>query len=584
MKVLNWIREHDKFGIEIKLKYNKEDTHKTLIGGFLSILVMILTLCAAYLLLSVIYSKSDVDVSTSREYRPLPQMRNIIDLGYTFKFSMFKDGQLIPAVNLRKYITIKGRIMNRRYDPIRNVMSIFPSFEFNYTLCSMVQNTIQKKYIERISDPLAEQNVQMMQVCPDIKDSDIPKFVIGGIVDSSPNFTSVNLYVYPCISEPGVVCVPESEMTQMVSPVRIPRYTFNASNVTDPVTELDSYDQVLLDLQRTSYVNYTLQQEFIQDVSQFDYFATKDKAEYLEIEERRLDLTLRTPPTGVCPPNPSAPLGIGCQPLLVVTFNIGGVVYTRQRSFGKVLNTLGEVGGVSEVITICIGFIFMLYKCCHLSEDKIVRQGLYPDEEYEELLEFNKRYETGFDDKKFTKEVIGEAIEDNQDGFEIFRSTQKVKIMDAALMEEHLKVLMPLVLFRMKAKEVKLEKERKKKGCQIKVQGEKQKKRMTMEEAYEKLKNGEHDGSEISKKISKMFMEVLGEGIEGESEEPASKTKKKTGLFAFGSIDPNRPRKLEEDSKVFLNVHSRPLTENGEQGQQRTTMLSGRKIGLFNKI
>ena len=270
MKVLNWIRGQDQFGIEIKLKYNKEDTHKTLIGGFLSILVMILTLCAAYLLLSVIYSKSDVDVSTSREFRPEPQLRNIIDKGYTFKISMIKGGQLIPAVNLRRLITVKGRVMNRTFDPINNLMRIFPSFEFNYTLCSLAQNTIQKKYYERINDPFAERNTNMMQICPDIKDSDIPKFKIGGISDSSPNISSVALYVYPCIPEPGITCLPASEMVDMVSPIRVPRFTFNASNVTDPVTEIDSFDQILLDLRRTTILNYTLQQEFIQDQSQFD--------------------------------------------------------------------------------------------------------------------------------------------------------------------------------------------------------------------------------------------------------------------------------------------------------------------------
>ena len=267
---------------------------------------------------------------------------------------------------------------------------------------------------------------------------------------------------------------------------------------------------------------------------------------------------------------------------MIATFSIGGVVYTRQRSFGKVLNTLGEVGGVSEIITISIGFIFILYKCCHLSEDKIVRQGVYPDEEYEELLDFNKRYETGFDDKKFTKEVIDESIEDNQDGFEIFRSTQKVKIMDAALLEEHQRILLPVVLFRMKAKEVKEEKERKKKGCKNKVQNEdtKEKKKMTMKEAFEKLKNGECDGTEVSMKINKLFMEVLGEGVEGVIQAPV-KAKKKTDLLAFGTInpDPNETKKPEEESKIFLNVHSRSHPDKLDHGKQRTA-LSGRKLDV----
>ena len=54
MKLIEFIKSLDQFGLEIKLKFNNDDTQKSLIGGLLSLMVIILTTVAAYIMISAV--------------------------------------------------------------------------------------------------------------------------------------------------------------------------------------------------------------------------------------------------------------------------------------------------------------------------------------------------------------------------------------------------------------------------------------------------------------------------------------------------------------------------------------------------
>ena len=107
--------------------------------------------------------------------------------------------------------------------------------------------------------------------------------------------------------------------------------------------------------------------------------------------------------------------------MLVVTYQIGGAVYHRKRSFGKVLNTFGEVGGIFEVTMVVFGVIFLCLKCFAKSEKQIIKEGVIDDDEVVNMLKFYKRYETGFEGKNFKERVIDEVIDESQDGFRVFK-------------------------------------------------------------------------------------------------------------------------------------------------------------------
>ena len=301
MKIVESIKSIDQFGLEIKLKFNKKDKQKSFIGGLLSLIIMILIATAAYSLITTVLFKKTVEVSASREFRKEPQKVNIVENNYTFQFSLIKAGKVLRVEDALKYVTIKGAILKRTYSEATNDIVLSKDFSFDFRPCKEIKNSIMDDYFGRHLDSSAESKANTFQICPDLRDSDIAKFEIGGHPSFADNYKVVLVHVYPCVSGLGRHCAPESEITDLVTPMRIPRFTFEPENVKTPVSEVDVFDQIPLALRRVTIFNFTLQQEFIEDESIFSFMGAKEKAHFLEIEVR-----LSTAPSGT-PRTPTAP-------------------------------------------------------------------------------------------------------------------------------------------------------------------------------------------------------------------------------------------------------------------------------------
>ena len=436
-------------------------------------------------------------------------MINIINKGYTFQFAIIKNGHGHPIDETIKHITVKGTIYKREYDRLTSGISLSTPFVFDYVPCRDVKNSFMRDYIKRHLDPFAELKITQFQLCPNLTDADIPKFVIGGNPGFADGFSVVLLHVYPCIVSSNRECIAESELEGLVNPMRIPRYTFEPENAANPIKELDLFDQIPLSLRRTSFFNYTLQRELIEDESMYSFRPVNVKAELLEVEHKYFDAKQRVPSAQPCSVSPNTGIfGVSCEPLLSITFQIGGTVIHRKRNFGKILNTFGEVGGIFEVIMLVFALIFMCFKCYVKGEKQIIKEGVYEKGELEGLLDFNRRYETGFEDMKLSQEIVNEIIEESQDGFRMFKEAQKIRLLDEVIFEDYHKALLPLVIFRLKAQ--KRQKKPEKNSKRLK-RAKDRKKKFTLEEAMKKLKSRNPEKTELTSQLDRYFLKVLEE-------------------------------------------------------------------------
>ena len=506
MKIKELIKSLDLFGLEVKLKFNNDDTQKSLVGGILSLMVLLLTSVAAYTLISAILFKKSVEVSTSTEYRNEAQKVNILDRGYTFQFSLIKARGVQPVDVTMKHITVKGAIYKRNYDRESSGISLSTPFLFDYVPCRDVKNSIKVKYLKRHIEPLAESKMNALQICPNLDDTDISQFVVGGNSGFADDFAVVLLHVYPCVGGPNKECVDESELEGIVSPIRIPRFTFEPEDVANPIKEVDMFDQIPLALGRLSFFNFTLRQELIEDESVYNFRPMNVKAELLEVDHKHFDAKPRTLSASPCSISPNTGIfGVSCEPLLSITFQIGGTVIHRKRNFGKILNTFGEVGGIFEVIMLVFALIFICFKCYVKGEKQIIKEGVYEEGELEKLLDFNRRYETGFEDMKLNQEIVNELLKENQDGFLMFKEVQKIKVLNEAIFEDYHKALLPLLIFRLKAKEKQKKKQKENRPKTVKNQ----KIKLTLDEAIKKLKRINPEKSEMTSQLDKYFLKIL---------------------------------------------------------------------------
>ena len=111
----------------------------------------------------------------------------------------------------------------------------------------------------------------------------------------------------------------------------------------------------------------------------------------------------------------------------------------------------------------------------------------------------------------------------------------------------------------MKAKELKKDKEKIKSTNKVGASG-KPIKKLSMEEAYERLRNGECDGSDVSRKINKLFMEVLADGEEEKAgnQSPILKNDQQQPHFTPSSLFGKRNKQPRHHT---LHNQSEPLIQ-----------------------
>lgn len=171
----------------------------------------------------------------------------------------------------------------------------------------------------------------------------------------------------------------------------------------------------------------------------------------------------------ILPEGTKGDLGIDCSPLMIFQWNSGGRKTVIKRKYKKVLDTVGELGGLFEAMLSTAATCYIIYTCTRM--DKYVQKKLTKGYDAKEAVKYStlnpKLSEK--DRLKKTQKALEELQTQRQDGLNMFKSLNHMSVIEKAVFKTYHKVLIPLALVNYNAKMI----EKKEKGLLRSTEGAK---------------------------------------------------------------------------------------------------------------
>lgn len=328
----NFLKACDFIGVSVKLKYEKGNNYKSLLGGVLSIAIMCISLAASISFGWTMIFKTNFTVSLSKSR----ETQAFVNLTNNFPFMVGisrRGGVIIPE--LQKYANISFITYNLERvngTPVKTIKYLnsrnCQSEDFN----NMTDNFISVSYSSNMTYFSCLQQNQEMSIYGNI---------------GSSNFTFVNILVDKCINGTGIVCMPNAKIDELFTNLFISIFFrdsyFENINYTHP--EQYYANQFAIPISNTVYKRQYLYLKNINFISDYGLiFEDKQQVNTYQLESMNSELYFTK--DAAFTPNTIMELSI-------TTKNIKDVYY---RSYYKLQNLAADLGGVLKIVLLLFSF------------------------------------------------------------------------------------------------------------------------------------------------------------------------------------------------------------------------------------
>ena len=604
----------DMIGSELKFKYRSQERFKTGLGGCLTLLIIIAVLAALLSTIQSLILSPQPEVSISTKYSKKAPKIDLFDEEISLGLAMSDPLKGVRNHSLStKYITVKAYMESLSTDlrtgaPIRTKTVDIP-----YKPCSEIR---QKKLLKPfLQDKLTKQLSLMFGLCPEVAGIEESYFIQNKIQD--PPMYSLNIFIYPCSLEKKEDCASLEEIARTNLYFTTLIKAFDPNNHTHPVTTLPEFDGILrLNPQSRKIMSNMVKFNEIWD-DHLDFFDADLRLRYADYQLRLKDEAMRDPDQIHCTKEMIERNDFSCLPYVHFSFQSSGETTIIRRTYIKFFSSLGEVGGTAEILILLSVLLYSWYnrffmnkflkrelfgkeqrdqeKLVNIFEDGMQQDSAdLPDSELGRPRRKNsllggfgdshrvqlprkapnmRRSHQRRDRKKKEEQVmtfIEKNIQKNQDGVELYKKLNRLEILEKILLEEHDKVLVPLVLLntlKPSPSEEILSKKKKtnKIGSQRIMDARRSQtnllenvktpksKEMSIQEAYQSLKQYQPD-SEIKLLIRDFMVKNLPPGIKMHQNQLYPATQKISQQARLKRAAPEKPkiksRPKEPDSSL----------------------------------
>ena len=469
------IKNLDIMGEKFKFGYTKEAAkYQTKFGGCITILVTGLSLGALVFIAIQYFDTSSPVVTTSRELSNSAQSFNVYGKDLLSGISI-SSGNVFEPLKMNHFMTIKGQIVKKSFDPQTNSTKIDLSKSFNYIPCPQItEDQSLVNLVKRIihdSDP-------RISLCPLFKEVGNDATLSFDPGNLSSSYLAVK--IYPCSLPDPNECYP----IQKIFGAELTSYEtsnlITPSNYHDPVTfRFVSFGRVL-DLTRTKSYRFLLQQKKILDERQF-LQKPEIKAEYAVFSPLATDSWARDMTQIYC--NTTMIDAGKCEEYMEFVYEMDSEVFLTTRRYKKIPALLGEFGGILKLLTtmfVILSFYyikaiksFLFDKVFGIKKSKarkiMKKEGLplvvsINQRDQPEQIEIaqNIRAQPSNDEaansnqkiqprKKINSELIRsleEAINQKTDIIELVKKMNLVDVLKEVSLQKHHQILLPLALLK----------------------------------------------------------------------------------------------------------------------------------------
>ena len=461
----DWIKNLDIMGGKFKLQYTKTSkAFKTRLGGIVTLVVAFLSFAASAFVCSQYFDTSSPVVTTSRELSRSAQSLNLFGKDVITPLTV-SSNRIYEPLKTNNYVTVRGLIMTKIFDPATNSTKFNLSKQFNYIPCSWIK---EDPSIVDLAQKLAEGLDLDTYLCPHYKEVDNNATISNDPEKYSSSYLVIKLY--PCSLPVMSDCYPPRKVFGaeviygLISPLVSP------SNYEDPVSLKWTGVGQYIDLMRTKSYRYVFEQNKIMDDRQI-FGGAKIKDEYGVFNPLSFDSWARDMTQLYCS---TAMIDAGeCQEYVELVYEMDNEVVITKRRYKKIPALLGEFGGILKLLTTAFVIISFYYSFAinsflfdkvftikkskakklmkkaelELCADAQRSREKAQKQSEEKFIEVLKGGQSRLKDKKMlVKEALKEAIDSKTEITGLVKKMNFGDVLETACLKKHHQTLLPLVL------------------------------------------------------------------------------------------------------------------------------------------
>ena len=439
-RILDFIRSLDQIGSPFELNFGKESRFKTSTGGVLSILGIILVIIAfVYLILKVLDQK-EVEVSMNTQYlSTYPK----IDLYENKIFPFFglvdqTTGRQVPVDQLPRFINARGYIWMFNYTSLQRPETIVRKTlaEIPFKPCKEITDPLKDELYSKFVN--ARDYGETFGLCPDLSQHRSLYAVEGNL--NQPPFIKFVVHITPCLLGPPPACASTEQMEGAELNLFTASFSFDPENRENPIQVLPIVGEnprIVLSTRIQKVIR--LKTTEIKDDDQ-EFGDETPRKTFSDIDRVIDNFDSRAAPLTWCTVDGTIP----CHAFITLDYQSGTKKVVIKRAYKKLISTLGEVGGINEMVMLGIGVLYLIYVCSK-AENRLKKEMLR-----KEPLQY-KKYIGGSD--KDVQELVDDLLEENLDGIQLFRRLNQLAVLEALFFDDEVKELLPKVLLKLKRQE-----------------------------------------------------------------------------------------------------------------------------------
>lgn len=313
--------------------------------------------------------------------------------------------------------------------------------------CSQVKSNEAKDTLAK-SNKTTKEFIEYFAMCPSLTEEELKElYVEKNQLD--PPMAQMQVNVFPCANT-NPNCVLDLNTFKRIDLVSVlPQRTFEPDNMGEPVNTISSVEEIFtIDYRLTKFVKLQLNNIELYD-DKYDFFKESLKKSYSDIDRISTNFGFRELTNVLKQDLECDPENLdSCQGYVTIDIISSGKSVTITRSYPKIFNVIGELGGFIDIVMLIFGILYVISKIQKDTEQikKALLGNLFSAERehLQSKLPGDKKKEE--EKLKEIEETEQEILDEAQDGILLQRRMLEVGVLNDFLFKDFHKALMPFLI------------------------------------------------------------------------------------------------------------------------------------------
>ena len=332
--------------------------------------------------------------------------------------------------------------------------------------------------------------------------TDTKNYWVTGMLPELTHRT-LKIGLYPCSLSDSSKCATKDEIYSLELYQGKTSISFDPSEYSTPIKRIPGFEERgLIDPSLVILKTSLLQMNEVWD-SRYDLVPPTFIDSYISVYETVTAIKTRDPTVLTC--TLQSIEDETCLLYLGLEIKASSSNLRIDREYNKVLATLGDIGGIFEILCFLAGIIYAYRK--NMLYHEYMRKKLF-QQDHEEYSKFVGK------DKREVFKIMNSSIETQKDATDMLNRISSFKIIETIVMKPYHKALVPLFeLKREKRKQEKIQNAKKDNRTLLAEGVKNAENHMSLEQAFKELQEAKGKGSQLEQLITQYFIEEINEEI-----------------------------------------------------------------------